>query len=381
MIAGLVYAWSAISPDLISSFGNVPDAKSSLVFTVCMIFFCIGGLIAGKLSSKISRKIILFSGIIFISLGLALSILVKNFNLLFLTYSLFCGMGAGIIYNVCLGIVVLIDEENVGKTSGILLMAYGLGAFVMGFVYKLLIEILPSFKHIYILLALIFGVLGSLSAFLIKLPKNENQTYSETNTEKNNIFKSFDFYIFFIFTILFSGIGFILISHANKIIISQINVDIIKYITVLSGLVAIANGAGRVLHGFILDKIDIKHSLFVAPLMLIITYALLSLTSAIKVNIVIAIMILILGGASFAGIPPMNAKFIKEAFGKEHYSFNFALINLNVLISSFFPVSFGKLIDLGLSYTKIYLIQFAISIVGILIAFVLSKRISKSYVK
>ena len=197
MIAGLVYAWSAISPDLIKSFGNIPNSKSSLVFTVCMIFFCLGGLIAGKLSSKISRENIITMGILFVSLGLVISAGVKSFNLLFITYSFMCGIGSGFIYNAGLGLVVFIDEKKIGIISGILLMAFGLGGFVMSFLYNALSSKLPTFRQIFIALGIAFGLFRFLSSFFINIKDDVKQNVIK-NDHKNKALKSFDFYIYFL---------------------------------------------------------------------------------------------------------------------------------------------------------------------------------------
>lgn len=376
MIAGLVYAWSAISPDLIKSFGNIPNSKSSLVFTVCMIFFCLGGLIAGKLSSKISRENIITMGILFVSLGLVISAGVKSFNLLFITYSFMCGIGSGFIYNAGLGLVVFIDEKKIGMISGILLMAFGLGGFVMSFLYNALSSKLPTFRQIFIALGIAFGLFRFLSSFFINIKYDVKQNVMK-NDHKNKALKSFDFYIYFLWTTVLSGIGIAIIAHADKIISSQVQDDILKYLSVLSGIAALSNGAGRVLHGFLLDKFKLKNMIFLAPIMFITTYGILSLTSKIKVPLFVAIFILILGGASFAGLPPMNSTFMKKVFGKEEYSFNLALVNLNILISSFFPAIFGKFMDIGMNFSNIYLILMSVSVFAFLISIVLSIRINK----
>lgn len=376
MIAGLVYAWSAISPDLIKSFGNIPNSRSSLVFTVCMIFFCLGGLLAGKLSSKTSRENIITIGILFVSLGLVISAGVKSFNLLFITYSFLCGIGSGFIYNAGLGLVVFIDEKKIGMISGILLMAYGIGGFLMGFIYSALSTILSSYRQIFIALGIVFGLFRFFSSFFINIKDDTKQNVIK-NDHKNKALKSFDFYLYFLWTTVLSGIGIAIIAHADKIISSQVQEDILKYLSVLSGTAALSNGVVRVLHGFLLDKFKLKNMIFLAPIMFITTYGILSLTSKIKVNLLIAIFILILGGASFGSLPPMNSTFMKKVFGKEEYSFNLALVNLNILIASFFPVVFGKLMDAGFRFSNIYLIFCSASVFAFLISIVLSVRINK----
>lgn len=51
LLAGLVYAWSVIASPLAAYFTEWSQAQLSLTFTICMSFFCFGGL-AGGLTSK-----------------------------------------------------------------------------------------------------------------------------------------------------------------------------------------------------------------------------------------------------------------------------------------------------------------------------------------
>ena len=47
VFAGLIYAWSVLAAPLASYFAEWSAAQLSLTFTICMSFFCLGGLAGG----------------------------------------------------------------------------------------------------------------------------------------------------------------------------------------------------------------------------------------------------------------------------------------------------------------------------------------------
>ena len=62
LLAGLVYAWSVIGKSIGAAYPEWTKAQLSLTFTIVMIFFCFGCLIAGFLSKKVkSRYYVLLS--------------------------------------------------------------------------------------------------------------------------------------------------------------------------------------------------------------------------------------------------------------------------------------------------------------------------------
>lgn len=68
LFAGLVYAWSVLASPIKVFFQDWSSTKLSFTFTLCMMFFCLGGLLNGLLSERISPKITLkASAVLFIS--------------------------------------------------------------------------------------------------------------------------------------------------------------------------------------------------------------------------------------------------------------------------------------------------------------------------
>ena len=56
LFAGLVYAWSVLSTPIAAEFADWSKAQLSMTFTIVMIMFCIGSLLCGLLTGKLSAK-------------------------------------------------------------------------------------------------------------------------------------------------------------------------------------------------------------------------------------------------------------------------------------------------------------------------------------
>ena len=69
LFAGLVYAWSVLSTPIAAEFADWSKAQLSMTFTIVMIMFCIGSLLCGLLTGKLSAKMAVRIGAVLFLLG------------------------------------------------------------------------------------------------------------------------------------------------------------------------------------------------------------------------------------------------------------------------------------------------------------------------
>ena len=101
LFAGVLYAWSILKAPLASEFGwGASDL--ALNFTLAMSFFCVGGLLGSKLSSRVGHCITLIISGFLSLLGFVLTTLLSgtSVGMLYLTYGVLAGLGIGVAYNV-----------------------------------------------------------------------------------------------------------------------------------------------------------------------------------------------------------------------------------------------------------------------------------------
>ena len=126
LFAGIIYAWSILKAPLAEAFGW-SASNLALNFTLTMCFFCIGALLGGILSKKISTKILIFVAGILAGLGFVLTSTLGGGSvvMLYITYGVMAGLGIGVAYNVLLSIMNAWFPDKKGLCSGVLLMGFG----------------------------------------------------------------------------------------------------------------------------------------------------------------------------------------------------------------------------------------------------------------
>ena len=137
LFAGLVSAWTTFSKPLANIWTQDALTWTS---TIVMSFFCIGGLISGRMQKKgINLKVILILGAVLMVVGFAIAGLLGNATqsilFIFIGFGLMGGLGAGLAYNVILSAVSAWYPDKQGYISGILLMGFGISSFLIGLLY------------------------------------------------------------------------------------------------------------------------------------------------------------------------------------------------------------------------------------------------------
>ena len=96
LFAGLVYAWSVLAAPVAAHFPEWTSAQLSLTFTICMMFFCLGGYAAGNLAGKINVKInMVISAVLFLS-GFYLAAGTQSLTGLYLGYGVLAAWVQGL---------------------------------------------------------------------------------------------------------------------------------------------------------------------------------------------------------------------------------------------------------------------------------------------
>ena len=102
LVSGLVYAWSVLSGPIAAEFPQWSAAQLSLTFTIVMSFFCVGSLVGGLLSSKVSQKVYLWVSAALFLTGFLLTANIRSILMLYIGFGVICGFASGLSYNACL---------------------------------------------------------------------------------------------------------------------------------------------------------------------------------------------------------------------------------------------------------------------------------------
>ena len=137
LFAGMVYAWSVLSGPIAQEFPEWTKAQLSLTFTIVMILFCVGCMVGGFLSGKVSAKIYVWAAAVMFLGGFMLSARITSLMGLYIGFGVICGFASGLAYNAVMGTISRWFPDKQGLISGVLLMGFGLSSFLVGKIYQM----------------------------------------------------------------------------------------------------------------------------------------------------------------------------------------------------------------------------------------------------
>lgn len=382
IVMGLIYAWSVISVPIEAEFPEWSKSEISLTFTLLMVFFCIGQLVCGYIVDSIRPKYAIITGACLILLGFYISSKADTLVDLYFGFGFLCGFGAGIAYNSVMSTMLKWYWDRPGYISGILLMGFGIGGFLIGKLYQLWTPTeVGGWRISFVVMGIAIFIVLILAAVKFEKPYEELSLNSkcENNTidyKPEDTIKSPVFWLYYLWAIVCNAAGLSIISQGTGIVIEVVKEIDAASIATLVGIISIFNALGRVAFGTIYDKCGRSISMQLVGSMFIATAIILFV--AFKTHsLVLLIITFVLCGLSYSGIPPTNSAFSREYFGAKHYGVNFSLVNSNMIIASFGSVLAGAVFDYTGSYNSIVLLIIVFAVIGMLCSMAISHLESK----
>ena len=377
--AGIVYAWSVLSSPIAAEFSSWTKAQLSLTFTITMIMFCIGCMVGGFLSSKVSPKLyVLISAVLFL-IGFQITAGIQSVVMLYIGFGIISGFGSGLVYNAVMSTITKWFPDKQGLISGILLMGFGVSAFAIGKLYQALTPSeIGAWRSSFRIMGLIIpAVLALCSPFFVKpdtsfappaaakkATKPINPVAMEASTSQ--MIRKPAFWLYYLWAIFLSAAGLALISQATGSA-SEVGPAVSAgTIATVVGLISVFNAVGRVLSGMLYDKAGRSVTMQLVNCLFIVTSIILTLGLTTH-SFALIVIGFITGGLSYGGVTPINSAFISSYYGQKHFSMNFSVINTNLIIASFGSTIAGSLYDASQSYLSTYILMAALAAVGILV--------------
>ena len=383
LFAGLVYAWSVLSTPIAAEFTDWSKAQLSMTFTIVMIMFCIGSLLCGLLSGKLSAKMSVRIGAVLFLLGFFLASRTQSLAMLYIGFGVLCGLSSGLCYNAVMSTMVRWFPDRPGLISGVLLMGFGGGSFIIGKLYQAWTPVeIGGWRASFLVMGIIIFVVLAICSFFFVAPgadfvapaaKNGKATVKAAGREYKplEMLKKPSFWLYYVWAIALSAAGLALISQASGVVWEASASQTAGAVATIVGLISICNALGRVLFGGMYDKYGRSLSMQLVNILFIITSGVLILALAAK-SVVVVIIGFILGGLAYSGITPTNSAFCRAYFGPANYPVNFSLINSNLIFASFGSTVSGALFDASGSYNVTFFLIIGLAVVGILCSLAIS---------
>ena len=377
LFAGLVYAWSVLSTPIAAEFADWSKAQLSMTFTIVMIMFCIGSLLCGLLSGKLSAKMSVRIGAVLFLLGFFLASRTQSLAMLYIGFGVLCGLSSGLCYNAVMSTMVRWFPDRPGLISGVLLMGFGGGSFIIGKLYQAWTPAeIGGWRTSFLVMGIIIFVVLAICSFFFVAPgadfvapaaKNGKAAVRAAGREYKplEMLKKPSFWLYYVWAIALSAAGLALISQASGVVWEASASQTAGAVATIVGLISICNALGRVLFGGMYDKYGRSLSMQLVNILFIITSGVLILALTAK-SVVVVIIGFILGGLAYSGVTPTNSAFCRAYFGPANYPVNFSLINSNLIFASFGSTVSGALFDASGSYNATFFLIIGLAVVGIL---------------
>ena len=364
--AGVIYAWSVLNKGL-----PFQGVELSLCFTLTLCFFCIGGLISGLISGKTTLRFRLILAAVLTGGGFAVTAFHnQQVLLLYLGYGVLAGGGIGIVYNTVIAAVSGYFGDRKGLCSGVLMMAFGFSALLLG----KLADALGSLETIgwqktYLLYGAGLFVLLLAGAFLLKSPpKKEGKAQAAAGAEGEDIspkemLKRASFWKLFVFFTLLAAVGSTAIGFGRKFY-QSVGMEESAAVTA-AGLLSIFNGLGRIVSGTLYDRLGMRKGQMLTSAVAI-TACALSLLGVLTGAPVLGLVGLSLCAFSYGFSPTMSAALVGSFYGMKYYSLNFPLLNMVLIPASFMSTLAAGLVEAsGGSYLTTFCVLLGASLVGL----------------
>lgn len=383
LFAGLIYAWSVLSSPIATEYSGWSKGALSLTFTLAMSFFCIGGLIAGILASKVRERYLLIISSLLLLGGFEMVSTLNSLPALYMGFGVLAGLGAGFSYNAVMGSITKWFPDRKGLISGILLMGFGIGAFLIGKVYASLLATYSWREEFKVMGFIVFAVI-LIGAFIIRRPKSEEIAEYEIEPGIEDaagvdyttleMVKKGSFWLYFCYAILLSAAALALIAQASGIVLETDGDLSAGNIATIVGLISIFNGVGRVIFGGLYDKLGQKRTMLL-NLGLYLVSVIINIIGLNIGSLAVIIIGFICFGLSYGGVTPTNSAFIMDFYGVKHYPVNFSIINLNLLIASFGGTIAGAIYDREGSFISIFMIMLAAIVLALVCALLIRRPV------
>lgn len=354
---GTVYSWSIFTNSLIAGFGWSSQTATT-PFEVAIFFLGIGAVFGGRWQDHVGPRVVTIAGVVVWGLGVLLAGLgTARFGAwwLYVTYGVIGGFGNGMAYVTPVAMVTKWFPDKRGLGSGLVVMGFGLGAFVYNQIvpriaafasaakaagayitardaaikagttfdpaqYQLAPAQIGTVMTVFVMSGIIFIVLGGLCAMLLRNPADGAAVANATGAgyTPGEVLSTPQFYGLWLLLFLNVTAGILIISNAVPIII-ELTKTTAAVAAPLYGLVAIFNALGRFFWGSISDRIGRNASYVAMYLIQAVIFFLLAGVHALgPIALCFAIVLLCYGGG-FGVMPSFNADYFGTRFLGQNY--------------------------------------------------------------
>jgi OFA family oxalate/formate antiporter-like MFS transporter len=376
LILGSLYAWGVIGKALVVQW-QWTKTQAALPFTISTVSFALMMIFAGRWQDKMGPRVVaLFGGVMF-GLGLLVSAYATTPLLMMMTFGVVGGIGLGLCYSATTPPAIKwFPAAKKGLITGIVVSGVGLAAVYVSPLTQFLLNT-TSIPHTFMILGLGAIVLICLLARILTNPPagyvpaasssagpSPRKTISvRRDVDWHEMLQSTQFYQLWLMFILTASAGLMIIAHVAIIAKEQAQWE---WGFVPVAMLAIFNTLGRVVSGFLSDRIGRTQTMVLAfALQAVNMFAFAYYTSPAW----------LVFGSAFAGLCYGTIFTLMPAATADFYGVRNLGVNYGLVFTAFGvagvlgPLLGGRIRDLAGSYSMSYTISACLLLLAAALAF------------
>ncbi|NQT51321.1 OFA family MFS transporter [bacterium] len=333
---GVLYSWSIIAGGADKAGWGWNQTQKNLPYSVACLVFCLIMVPAGRMQDKIGPRIVATIGGVLVGLGMILCSFTTTPAMFVLGFGVLAGAGFGFGYaSATPPAVKWFPKAKTGMIAGLVVSGFGLASVYVAPVANALINAHGMKTMIMVLgIGFLFIVCGL--AQLLKpppagyVPEGEAPAAVDSNGQvkkeefsPTEMLKTWQFYAVWFMYACGAGAGLMVISVARKIGAAQ-QVGVVFVVAL-----AVGNGAGRIIAGFVSDKLGRQLTLFIFLVIQAVIVILLSLATsgqgALSTATVLTIMAALVG-ANYGSNLSLFPSITKDYYGLKNFGVNYGLV-------------------------------------------------------
>ena len=354
---GIMYTWTVFSTSIINDIG-ISASQFSLVFSICLIVYSLGGVFGGLLYAKLPYKVMSIIFAVLVGVGLFLTSLSHSLFGLILFFGIIFPFSGGYLYKTLLAAIISWYDDKPGFASGAVLTGIGLSAFVFNVPTAMTINAY-GWRTTMQILSLIAFVVTFITVITV-VPKTKVVKKINSGYNPISIIKNPRFYLYYPIAVLTLACCLTISGNGTLIANSFVNDNVLAARATM--LLSIFNASSRILFGYIFDKKGRKTAQLLS--LTIFTSAIILLYFALNnSSFILLLFSYALIGVSFGSLTSTVSVYTMLAFGKEHYSENYSIVGTFVMLASLFgSFMFSLLLSLlgnpvkAIGFVYVYLI-------------------------
>ncbi len=387
---GSLYAWSVFATPMAAYLSSVTGSEVAglaIIFTIANAVGPITMISGGFINDKIGPKWVIFIGGILFGLGMIASGFAKSVGTLLLTYGLGVGLGVGTVYGCTVSNSVKFFPDKRGLVGGIATASYGISSVIIPIVANALIDNFDVTMAFKILGAAMLVIICVSAFFITACPKGfkpegwnppapKAGAKAPVDKDWKAMLKDPIFYVMILMLCCGAFSGLMVTSQASPVAQNMIGMTAAEAAVAVSVL-AMFNTLGRILAGFISDKIGSVNTILGVFLVSVLGLGLLFISGEGSVaTFYIGVCIVGLCFGSIMGIYP---GFTASQFGGRNNSVNYGIMFIGFAAAGYFgPTIMSKIYASAGAYQTAFLAAMALAVAGAVLTFAFRKLSKKA---